>query len=379
MTERELLASFGRMFDRCEGLHAPRSRNDNVSSALASRGSGKGGVVNGVVTGVGDDAAIVRPRAGEDLLLTTDSLVEGRHFHRDWFSGRELGWRLAAVNLSDIAAMGGKPLYALVSLCIPKGVSSDYVLDIQRGVRDHLKRFSATVIGGNVSGITKTLVCDLTLVGSVRRGKQWPRAGRAGDAIVLVGHLGEARAGLEILQASRSPKSGRSPRLNRSSQSNRRPHAAHSSPWAGRLVRAYKKPRPLLEVAHDLRNSRAVHGAIDVSDGFALDVIRMCEGASSGCELHHADFPVSKNLTLFCGSTESAIDYALNGGDDYALILSVAWGQAARLAARIRRRHRVPATVVGQFTRHRGRYQVISDTDRRRALEPTGWDHLGGR
>jgi thiamine-monophosphate kinase len=360
MSERELLACFGRMFAAGGRGTAPNRLVAGRSSADYRAG--------GVIRGVGDDTAVVRPRAGEDLLLTTDSLVEGRHFRRDWLSGRELGWRLAAVNLSDIAAMGGWPLYGLVSLFIPDDVDSGYVLDIQRGVRDHLRRFDAVVIGGNISGIAKTLVCDLTLAGSVRRGKHWPRAARAGDAIVVVGGLGEARAGLEILQAGQSQRSANRVRL-----------PAPSTPSSRRFLRAYKKPKPLLEVARALRKLRAVHGAIDVSDGLALDLVRMCEEGACGCEVRLREVHVSRPMVALCGSRTHAIEYALHGGEDYALLLSVAARSADALVTRVRRDHRLAAAVIGRFTRRQGRYETIDSAGTRRGLEPGGWDHLAGR
>ena len=106
----------------------------------------------GLVKGIGDDAAVIRGPAGKDLVLTQDIHVEGRHFVAEWFTGRELGWRLAAVNLSDIAAMGGRPRFGLFSLALPEGADPAYVDQGGRGIVWHLARFGATLIGGDVSG-----------------------------------------------------------------------------------------------------------------------------------------------------------------------------------------------------------------------------------
>jgi thiamine-monophosphate kinase len=308
----------------------------------------------GVVVGIGDDAAVLRPGVERDLLLTTDVLVEGRHFHRDWFEGNELGWRLAAVNLSDIAAMGGRPLYGVLSLALPRGIDIEYVKGIQRGVRDHLAAFGATIVGGNISGIADTIVCDLTLVGWCAKGKAWRRRCRPDrDAVVVVGNLGEARAGLTVL--------------------------GNNGDWekSKRVVQAFKRPKPLLDVAELLRDEKAVRGAIDVSDGFSLDLIRMCEAGKAGVEIEARWLPLSKSLQIFCLEYGKASQRCvLEGGEDYALILSVDRKKAEAVVERIRRRLGVPACVVGYFTGRRGRYELIGDRGRRMPLVARGFDHL---
>lgn len=308
----------------------------------------------GVVVGVGDDTAVIRPRAGEDLLITTDMLVEKRHFHREWFSGQELGWRLAAVNLSDIAAMGGKPLYALLSLAIPGDIGARYIKDIERGARDHLAAYGATIIGGNLSGIEGTLVCDMTLVGSVTSGKAWRRRCRPGrDAILVVGNLGEARAGLHMLGVENPDK-----------------------PFQ-RLVHAFKRPKPLLDVVDVLRGEKGLRGVIDVSDGFSSDLIHICAACNAGCEVDLRRFPLSKILQEFAiHHGKVALQLALHGGEDYALIAAVDDKRAESVARSIRDKTGIAAAVVGRFTGRKGVYTLVGDRGRRISLTPRGWDHL---
>ena len=330
MSEKELLRYFARMI---------QARNTSTK---------------GIVIGVGDDAAVIRPDPREDLLVTTDILVENRHFKRRWFTGFELGWRLAAVNLSDIASMGGRPLYGVLSLALPQDLNAAYVRAIERGVRDHLAMYGATIVGGNVSGIESTLVTDLTLIGACAKGKAWRRLCRPGkDSIVVVGHLGQARTGLDLLEKN--------------------------SRAAGALVRAYKKPVPRLDVASLLRGERAVHGAIDVSDGLSTDVIHICEASGAGCEIDAGALPLSKALRAFCKTRRmDPIPTALHGGDDYALILAVDTRQAAALADRIEHRLDIPARVVGRFTEDTATYVLIREGGRK-AFSSQGWDHLSPR
>lgn len=333
------------------------TRESDLINVFARMIDAKKTDTSGIVVGVGDDTAVVRPPAGRDLLLTNDVQVEGRHFERSWLSGAELGWRLAAVNLSDIAAMGGKPLYGVMSLTLPLDLDIRFVKGIERGVRDHLARHGAAIVGGNVSGTDDAIVCELTLVGSCARGRAWRRRCRPGrDAVVVVGTLGDARAGLDICRTKTGTKR------------------------FGALLRSYRKPKPKLDVAAHLAASRMVSGAIDVSDGFATDLIRLCEGGGAGCEIDSRELPLSKSLHLYCNANGKVpIEWALHGGEDYALILSIDAGKADRVAAGITRSLRVPARVVGRFTRHKGRYVLLGEHGSRTPIRPGGWDHLTSR
>jgi len=305
----------------------------------------------GVVVGVGDDAAVITPPKDAQLLITTDGQVEGRHYRKTWLTGFDVGWRLAAVNLSDIAAMGGEPRYAVMSLNVPPRSGSEFVKDIERGARDHLRKFDAALIGGNISSTEHNLVTDMTLIGACQKGRAWLRHCTPGrDAVMVVGNLGDARAGLALLKEKRSR--------------------------ATALTRAFRRPVPRLDVVRLLRNERAVRGAIDVSDGFSTDVIRLSRAGRAGCEVDLSLLPVSRALNRFCNARdERAAEYALRGGEDYALILSVEASKAEKLAERIERRLGLPARVVGRFTRSRGRYRLLRN-GRQVALKSQGWDHF---
>ena len=332
-TEKALIDSFSRIIDTA-GLR-PRS----------------------LVVGVGDDAAVFRGTDRNDFVVTQDIQVEGRHFRREWLTGSDLGWRLAAVNLSDVAAMGARPLYALFSLVLPREGDAGYARKIVRGIVAHLRRYSAALIGGNISGSDGPLTCDLTLIGACKRGRAWRRRALAGDAIVLIGRLGEAAAGLELLRAGAGP--GKNPKA--------------------RLVHAYLKPRPLPDVAALLCDDPAVHGAIDVSDGFSTDVIHLCEPSRVGCAVDAARLPLSPALRTFCRDRSAdPVEWMMRGGEDYALILSVGARRAANLCERVEREVGLPARVVGAVTATHG-FFIAGKKGRRRRFHATGWDHLSPR
>lgn len=317
--------------------------------AFARRIRREGVRAPGVVLGVGDDAAVLRPSAREDLVVTVDSMVEGRHFERAWSPPREIGWRLAAVNLSDIAAMGAAPRAALVSLAIPARTPDRFIEDVERGVVSHLARHGAGLIGGNVTSTDGPLVLDLTLVGACRRGHAWRRTARAGDAIVLAGDIGAAAAGVELLREGRR---------------------------TGALVRAYRRPVPRLDVARALaRSPGRVRGAIDVSDGLSSDLIHVCDAAGLGCDVHADALPIPPAVRAFCRRRGlDPVSWALAGGEDYALLLAVPARAVARVRASLARRG-VPVAVIGRFTKHRGVRRVLDASGRARPLVARGWDH----
>lgn len=306
----------------------------------------------GLVVGPGDDAAVFRGPGGRDLVVTQDIQVEGRHFERAWLRPLEVGRRLAAVNLSDVAAMGARPLYGLLSLALPPTVEGSYATRVTAGVVGLLSDWGAALIGGNVSGTGGPLSCDLTLIGECPRGKAWLRRARPGDAIVLAGAVGEAAAGLNILRAG----PGR--------------------PGRGRLVNAFIRPRPLLDVAEALAGQPGVRGAIDVSDGLSTDLIHICEASGVGCEVDADALPVSRVLRDFCKARRAdATQWMLSGGEDYALILAVSPGRADRVVRRVEARTAVAPRVVGRFTGRKGAYVILRGGKRSR-MRATGWDHL---
>jgi len=302
----------------------------------------------GVVVGIGDDAAVLRLSPRDDLVVTTDSLVEGRHFERAWLTPHEIGWRLAAANLSDIAAMGAVPKYALVSLVLPRRVTSSHARAIQNGAAEHLARYGATIVGGNIASTEGPLVCDMTLLGACKRGRAWQRHASAGDAIVVAGALGAAAAGAASLKRGAR---------------NRTLHAA------------FKKPTPRIDVARALASNRSIHGAIDVSDGLSSDLIHVCEASRLGCEIDASALPIPRAVRDFCAAgRRNAVEWALHAGEDYALVLSVA-PQRAAAVCRIIRNSGAPASNIGCFTSSRGTYGII-ENGRVRAFRPRGWDHL---
>ena len=302
-----------------------------------------------VIVGIGDDAAVLRFSARDDVVVTTDSLVEGTHFERGWLTPREIGWRLAAANLSDMAAMGAEPKYALISLVLPRAVSGKQAEAIQRGTVQHLGKFDTSVVGGNIASTDGPLTVDMTLIGTCARGAAWKRRARKGDAIVIAGTIGSAAAGVVALKKGKL--------------------------GGAAVIRAYKHPVPRIDVARALRSHAAVHGAIDISDGLSSDLIHICEASGVGCEIDAAALPIPRAVREFCATQRlDPIRFALHAGEDYALLLSVA-PQRAREVCGILTDAGVPATVIGIFTDSAGVYGIF-DKGRVHSFRAEGWDHF---
>ncbi|HET6347982.1 MAG TPA: thiamine-phosphate kinase [Candidatus Krumholzibacteria bacterium] len=306
------------------------------------------GRARGVVVGVGDDAAVLRFSAREDVVVTADAMVEGVHFERRWLDGATLGARLAAINLSDIAAMGGQPRFALLSLAVPRNTPTRLVEAIEQGAIRSLARHGARAVGGNLTATRGPLVCDMTLLGTCARGRAWQRAARAGDAIIVAGRLGAAAVGVHMLRAGKK---------------------------RGAPVNAYRRPVPRLDVVRALGATRMIHGAIDISDGLSSDIIHMCEAGDVGCDIDARALPIAPAVRSFCAARGTdPVTWSLHAGEDYALIVSVAPRNAAA-ACRAMGRAGAPAVVVGRFTRHPGMYRIVDATGVR-AFGRGGWDHL---
>ena len=234
----------------------------------------------GVVLGIGDDCAIVRPRgAREDWLYTTDMLLEGTHFLRETHAPSDVGWKALARGLSDIAAMGGEARFCLLSLAVASWVDARWLDAFYGGLLALADIHGAALIGGDLAR-TERVMCDIVVAGTVPRGKALRRDGaRPGDAIYVSGALGGSALG----------------------------HATgHGSAWA-----RHKRPQPRLALGRFLRARGGATAAMDLSDGLSLDLHRLC--LASGLRAEIAPPPVYRGATLA---------HAIHGGEDYELLFT---------------------------------------------------------
>ncbi len=256
-----------------------------------------------VALGIGDDCAALA-LAGDDFLLwTVDTLVEGIHFDLSYFSLVQLGRKALAVNLSDIAAMGGEPLYALLSLGWPRERDAAGALDLGKGLALAAQEYGVAIIGGDTVAAPAGVMITLTLLGRVPREEMLTRQGaRVGDLVYVTGPLGEAAAGLEIL--------ARDLTLDVETQA--------------ALVAAHLNPRPQLQAGRVLARDRLANALIDLSDGVATDLGHICLASGVGARIPGAAAPVSPRVTTVAPHLGlDPLDLALKGGEDYQLLFTV--------------------------------------------------------
>jgi thiamine-monophosphate kinase len=307
----------------------------------------------GVMLGIGDDTASFKARPGHEILVTCDAVVEGRHFLSRHISPLDLGRRSMMLNISDIGAMGGYPLYALVSLGLKKDALVRDIEHLYRGFLEELNPFSASIIGGNLTLSGDGIFIDITLIGEVEEGRAVRRSGaKPGDEILVTGYPGHSAAGLRLLAQSL---------------------ATEDHP----LVRAYNKP------THRAREGRAValtgraRAMIDTSDGFLGDLGHICEESNAGALLIQKDFPISDELREAAELLkQEPKEFFLRDSDDYQLIITCASEDAGAIRAAIALTYNGPVTKVGRITAPDKGIRLLLPDGSEQALFAKGWDHF---
>lgn len=326
-----------------------------VAHARASTARDRGHA-NGIIVDAGDDAAVVRPREGFDLVATTDTLVEGRHYDPEWFDGAAIGARLAAVNLSDLAAMAAEPRWGLLSMGLHPEQPIDEVLAVQEALTAALAHESAALVGGNVTAVDGRPWWSLALLGEAPRGRAWSRHGaRPGDLVAISGSPGRAGAGLRLAHTSGEK--------------------ARGAEWA-EVLEAWRAPVARLGLARALAPLDAVTAAIDVSDGFASDLARLCEASGVGARLDEASWPSDPALESAARQLAIPIERLRFGpSDDYELLLAIdpARVEAALSAARAAG---TALAIVGRFTDAPLVIELVTAAGKSRSLDATGFDHF---
>lgn len=303
---------------------------------------GKGGEVT---VGIGDDAAVIRFRR-EPLLLTTDLLVEGTHFLRSLQPPYYLGRKSLSVNISDIAAMGGRPLYALLGLGLPPRMPKAWVEGFFAGLKRAAGDFRVRLIGGDLSRSDKVLI-SVTLIGQAK-GAVRRSGGRPGEALFISGFPGRARAGLELLQ--------KGVRFGRDKE-------------ADLLIRAFLDPIPQVELGLTLARLHAASAMIDTSDGLSVDIPNLCRESGVGAEVEVASIPLAAGLARW---RKAPLEDALYGGEDYGLLFAV---PGTKLAAVERLSKRFNLTRIGRLTSGR-KIQLILRSGRKVPFASRGYRHF---
>ncbi len=299
--------------------------------------------------GIGDDAAVLAVPVGKDLVVAIDTLVEGVHFPRGT-AAADIGWKALAVNLSDLAAMGASPAWALLSLTLPQADRA-FVEGFIEGFAQLAQPHRLALVGGDTT--RGPLTISVAVHGLVPPGKALTRSGaRVGDVVLVTGTLGDAAAGLHALQIPLRGDDG---------HANLRQH----------LIERLNRPTPRLAAGIALRDQ--AHACVDVSDGLLADLGHICTASGVGAEIDAALLPRSSAL-LDLHDDITALQFALSGGDDYELCFCVPVSQVAQVQADLSRlgggATRIGRIVAGEGVRVRGHDGAWLE------CATSGWEHF---
>jgi thiamine-monophosphate kinase len=301
-----------------------------------------------LITGIGDDCAVLRLPRGHELLVTTDFSLEGVHFRREWHPADAVGHRCLTRGLSDIAAMGGEPVAAFLSLAIPADLPQDWIDDFFDGLLRLAKGHKVPLTGGDTAESRDGVLADIVVTGSAPRGKALRRSGaRPGDQIYVTGELGGSAGVVRALFAGAEV----SPKMKE--------------------ARRHFYPEPRIEIGRRLSERGLATACIDISDGLSTDLGHICDESRVGAVVEEGRLPLSP-LPALLGIGDQSVDLALNGGEDYELLFTA------------RTKTKIPGRIAGmRVTRigaivkdKRRRMWIIDRRGEQTPLLPRGWEHF---
>ena len=314
----------------------------------------------GVILGIGDDAALVLVRNGCELILTTDMSIEEVHFTRELHPARAVGHRALARSLSDVAAMGGVPRFALVSLALAEHIRHDWISRFYGGLQALASRFGVRLVGGDTALVPGRMFIDVLVAGEVPRGKALLRSGaRAGDLIFVSGRLGLSALGLRLLQSKRVGQ----PLLAVGAKA----QAGVPVLLAREAVEAHLYPEPRCALGRFLSSRGLASALIDLSDGLSTDLNRLSTASHVGARISALKIPGP--------ALPEAVDWlqlALHGGEDYQLLFTVPQRVASRLPSKFQGQ---PLYHIGEIEAPSG-VRLVTPEGKVQTLEPGGWDHF---
>src|SRR5271157_4139552 len=301
-----------------------------IRRASAARGERPG-------RGIGDDCAVLPIPRGQEALVTTDFSLEGVHFRREWHPPDSVGHRCLARGLSDIAAMGGVPKAAFLSLALPAELPQRWVDDFLRGLLKLARRYSVTLAGGDTAQSPAGILADIIVVGAIPAGQSVLRSGaRVGDIIYVSGTLGASVATLQELRSGRELRPSSHPR--------------------------HFFPEPRIAIGQFLREKKLASAMIDTSDGLSTDLRHICDESGVGAAIEAAALPAAPG--------DDRLQYALHGGEDYELLSTASPNR--RIPRQIAG---TPITRIGEITRGR-EIKLQAPDGKSHPLKSGGWEHF---
>ncbi len=258
-----------------------------------------------VVKGIGDDAAVIKGNGSNSTIFTTDMMVEEIHFSRRFCSAYEIGWKALAVNVSDIAAMGGRPTVAVVSVAIPVDWTVEELEGLYKGLGAAARIYRVSIVGGDTVKSSQGLNINVALLGEAEPDKVVYRSGaRPGDTVLVTGTLGDSAAGLALSQD---------------------PELTGPAGCCEALRERHKMPLAQALAGYNLAQARLVNSMNDISDGLASEIHEICKASGVGCRLQAESIPVSEETKILAGILGTdPLEWALFGGEDFQLVFTLA-------------------------------------------------------
>ena len=317
---------------------------DNYRSSLSS-----------IVTGIGDDAAALKISENNILLTTCDLLLEDVHFNLNVTDSYQLGRKSLAVNLSDIAAMGGTPLFFLVSLALPPHLPIEFIDDLYRGMTDLADEFDTKLVGGDTNASPDKLMINITLLGEANPDHLLKRSGaQVGDSIFVTGTLGDAALGFFILEFNKN--------MNRS--------YSHNT-----LTYRHLSPYPRIKEGIRIAENRLASAMIDISDGLLIDLRRILTLSKLGATIYIPQLPLSKEFKQYQGKLKhNKIDFALKGGEDYELLFTSPQNKEKELL-KLGQTLGVPINKIGEVNSSE-ELVILDQNHKSYPIDDQGYDHF---
>lgn len=300
--------------------------------------------------GIGDDAAVLNPSRNMIQLATSDMLVEGVHFSMGTITPWQLGFKALAVNLSDIAAMGGIPRHALVSVALPNHTSVSFVEQFYAGMKELAMKYAVNIVGGDTVSSPCQMVINVTVLGEIEPDRVIYRSGaQVGDQIVVSGTLGDSAGGLQIL-LDQLKFSGGDP-----------------------LLKAHLTPEPQIRLGR-ICSRYHVHALNDISDGLASEINEICRASGCGAIIYEKKLPFSGELAALAAQTKRVVyEYALYGGEDYQLVFTAPPETARKImTANVQ----IKLTIVGEIVAKEHNVTLVKERGDHIPLLPRGYNHF---
>ena len=324
-----------------------KTPENQLIQKILGKSSRSNDLKSGLRVGIGDDAALFAPRSGYETILTCDWFLEEIHFLRDRHPADSVGWKCLARAASDIAAMGGTPRCFLLSLAIPNELTGRWLTDFLIGLRRASRRLQCPIAGGDTTRQNRVLI-NVTVIGDVRRGQALLRSSaKPGDIIYISGRLGEADLGLSALRSARA-------RIRPSDPS----------------LRKHLYPEPRIALGQWLADHRLATAAMDISDGLSTDLPRLCASSKVGATIDESKLALATVGRDSVPNRNKRLALALNGGDDYELLFTVAPNKTQKIPSAYRA---LKLMVIGEITRGTG-IKLSHPDGKTSPLKAAGWD-----